>query len=104
MTGSDRAHYGVRRTVVGPAAVATDRGGSGGRAFFDALVADNLDLGRPDQIELIFGRKILPSTTGIVAHSPGSSPAVLTSPSTPSTGTAGRSSTSGRYAVRAGPD
>lgn len=29
-----------------------------GRAFFEALVADNLDLGRPDQVELIFGRKI----------------------------------------------
>ena len=27
-----------------------------GRAFFEALVADNLDLGRPDQVELIFGR------------------------------------------------
>jgi len=38
-----------------------------GRAFFEALVADNLDLGRPEQIELIFGRKILPSTTGVFA-------------------------------------
>jgi hypothetical protein len=38
-----------------------------GRAFFEALVADNLDLGRPDQVELIFGRKILPSTTGVFA-------------------------------------
>src|SRR5512142_357156 len=26
------------------------------RAFFEALVADNLDLGRPDNVELIFGR------------------------------------------------
>src|SRR3954447_5333656 len=38
-----------------------------GRAFFEALVADNLDLGRPEQIELIFGRKILPSTPGVFA-------------------------------------
>jgi len=38
-----------------------------GRTFFDALVTDNLDLGRPDQIELIFGRKILPSTPGVFA-------------------------------------
>lgn len=38
-----------------------------GRLFFDALVADNLDVGRPDQIELIFGRRILPSTTGVFA-------------------------------------
>ena len=26
------------------------------RGFFEALVADNLDIGRPDQIELIFSR------------------------------------------------
>jgi hypothetical protein len=38
-----------------------------GRAFFEALVADNLDLGRPEHIELIFGRKILPSTPGVFA-------------------------------------
>ena len=35
-----------------------------GRAFFEALVADNLDLGRPDQIELIFGRRITKTTPG----------------------------------------
>ncbi|MEU0157023.1 hypothetical protein [Micromonospora fulviviridis] len=28
------------------------------RTFFETLVADNLDLGRPDQIEIIFGRGI----------------------------------------------
>ncbi len=28
------------------------------RAFFEALVADNLDVGRPDTIEIIFGRQI----------------------------------------------
>ena len=28
------------------------------RAFFEALVADNLDLGRPDTVEIIFGRRI----------------------------------------------
>ena len=38
-----------------------------GRLFFEALVADNLDLGRPEQIEIIFGRKILPSTPGVFA-------------------------------------
>jgi hypothetical protein len=38
-----------------------------GRAFFEALVADNLDLGRPEQIELIFGRRVLPSTSGVFA-------------------------------------
>lgn len=38
-----------------------------GRAFFEALVTDNLDLGRPEQVELVFGRKILPSTPGVFA-------------------------------------
>lgn len=38
-----------------------------GRAFFEALVADNLDLGRPEQVEIIFGRKILPATPGVFA-------------------------------------
>ncbi len=28
------------------------------RTFFETLTADNLDLGRPDQIEIIFGRRI----------------------------------------------
>ena len=31
------------------------------RGFFEALVADNLDIGRPDQVELIFaGRRVRP--------------------------------------------
>jgi hypothetical protein len=38
-----------------------------GRAFFEALVADNLDLGRPEQVELIFGRRIRSSTPGVFA-------------------------------------
>ena len=38
-----------------------------GRAFFEALVADNLDLGRPDQVELIFGRQVRSSTPGVFA-------------------------------------
>src|SRR5512133_1902147 len=32
------------------------------RAFFEALVADNLDLGRPDEVKLIFGRRIRKDT------------------------------------------
>src|SRR5438105_8695614 len=31
-------------------------------AFFEALVADNLDIGRPDEVQLIFGRKIYSNT------------------------------------------
>ena len=27
------------------------------RAFFEALVTDNLDLGRPDTVEIVFGRR-----------------------------------------------
>ena len=38
-----------------------------GRMFFEALVADNLDLGRPEQVELIFGRAIRSTTTGVFA-------------------------------------
>src|SRR5215469_18922851 len=29
------------------------------RAFFEALVTGNLDLGRPDTIEIVFGRRII---------------------------------------------
>jgi hypothetical protein len=38
-----------------------------GRAFFEALVAGNLDLGRPDQVELIFGRQVRSTTPGVFA-------------------------------------
>src|SRR5215212_4864557 len=39
------------------------------RGFFEALVADNLDIGRPDQIELIFaGRRIRPGRTRSEEH------------------------------------
>ncbi len=34
------------------------------RAFFEATVADNLDLGRPDEVKLIFGRQIRKTTKG----------------------------------------
>jgi hypothetical protein len=34
------------------------------RAFFEALVADNLDLGRPDEVKLIFDRRIRKDTPG----------------------------------------
>ena len=30
-----------------------------GRIFFEQLIRDNLDLGRPDRVSLIFGRKII---------------------------------------------
>jgi len=37
------------------------------RAFFEALVADNLDLGRPDEVRLIFDRRIQRNTPGTFA-------------------------------------
>jgi hypothetical protein len=35
-----------------------------GRAFFEALIGDNLDIGRPDSVEVIFGRKVTCRTPG----------------------------------------
>ena len=35
-----------------------------GRAFFEGLIRDHLDLGRPDQVALIFDRKIIATTPG----------------------------------------
>ncbi len=30
-----------------------------GRIFFDQVITGNLDIGRPDQVSLVFGRKII---------------------------------------------
>ena len=35
------------------------------RGFFEALVADNLDIGRPHNVEIIFARKIRRDTKGV---------------------------------------
>ena len=35
-----------------------------GRAFFEGLIRDHLDVGRPDQVALIFGRKVTSRTPG----------------------------------------
>jgi hypothetical protein len=35
------------------------------RAFFEALIADNLDIGRPASVEIIFGRRIRRDTQGV---------------------------------------
>ena len=34
------------------------------RSFFEALIADNLDLGRPENVEIIFGRRVRCDTLG----------------------------------------
>jgi hypothetical protein len=39
-----------------------------GRAFFEGVIRDHLDLGRPDQVVLIFDRKVLATHTGSVHH------------------------------------
>ena len=35
------------------------------RGFFEALIADNLDIGRPHNVEIIFARKIRRDTKGV---------------------------------------
>jgi hypothetical protein len=35
-----------------------------GRAFFEGVIRDHLDIGRPDQVVFIFDRKLLPRTPG----------------------------------------
>ena len=57
------------------------------RSFFEALVADNLDIGRPELIELIFKRGQTPRTAPrpTASSRPRSSPTAPRSPSTPST-------------------
>jgi hypothetical protein len=35
-----------------------------GRIFFEAVIRENLDLGRPDQVQLIFGRRVTKRTPG----------------------------------------
>ena len=35
-----------------------------GREFFEEIIRDNLDLGRPDRVQLIFGRRVTKRTPG----------------------------------------
>jgi hypothetical protein len=35
-----------------------------GRLFFEQVIRENLDLGRPDQVQLIFARRVIHTTTG----------------------------------------
>ena len=67
------------------------------RAFFEALVTDNLDLGRPDTMEIIFDRQDRhrpPARYRRRVQDQRRSPAAPRSPSTPSTSTRASSSTS----------
>jgi hypothetical protein len=62
------------------------------RAFFEALVADNLDLGRPERTEIIFKRSPRGAKAGGCSRPP-STGTPPPSPSTSSTSTRGSSST-----------
>jgi hypothetical protein len=35
-----------------------------GRIFFEEVIRENLDIGRPDHVQLIFGKRVLPRTPG----------------------------------------
>jgi hypothetical protein len=35
-----------------------------GREFFEETIRENLDLGRPDRVQMVFGRKITKATPG----------------------------------------
>jgi hypothetical protein len=35
------------------------------RSFFEALIADNIDLGRPEHVEIIFDRRVQRNTHGV---------------------------------------
>ncbi len=35
-----------------------------GRVFFEEVIRENLDLGRPDQVQMIFGRRVTSQTPG----------------------------------------
>ena len=48
-----------------------------GRAFFEGVIRDHLDVGRPDQVVLIFDRKLHATHTRSISR-PGSSPAAST--------------------------
>ena len=48
------------------------------RAFFEALAADNLDVGRPEHMEIIFGRRVRLAPPG--GTGPGCCARVMRSP------------------------
>ena len=76
------------------------------RAFFEALVADNLDIGRPDQVEIIFGRQVRRDTPGVFRtaidrrHRPGRRRRRASTSSTSTRGSSSTSRTAGRCGSR----
>jgi hypothetical protein len=41
-----------------------------GRVFFEQVIRDNLDIGRPDQIALVFGRRLMARKSRPTPHAP----------------------------------
>ena len=91
----------VSRTIV------FDAPPPGPLGFFEALIGDNLDIGRPANVEIIFARHIYRNTPGVFRTAidrPAIGPnAQAASCSTSSTSTRGSSSTS-RTAARSDRD
>jgi hypothetical protein len=64
------------------------------RIFLEQMIRDNLDIGRPDKVSLIFARRIHTTASGLhpASSAPGSSP--TTSPRPPASSTRRRRSSS----------
>ena len=66
-TPAERGRYGyglsVRQLEISDTRV-FDRPAAG-RAWFERTIADQLDLGRPDKVQIVFDRKILSTTPGV---------------------------------------
>jgi hypothetical protein len=101
-TAAERARYGYRLSLRQLELSDTrvfDRPAAG-RAWFERTIADQLDLGRPDKVQIVFGRKISRATPGAFQTkviTRGVQPVIQRTPST------ARSSSASRTAARRGP-
>lgn len=75
-------------------ALSRHRGRNVTRVGFEALAADNLDIGRADNVEIIFNRQVRCVTKGVFRTAPTAT--TTASSSTPSTGTPASRPTSNR--------
>ncbi|MGA2015083.1 MAG: hypothetical protein ABSH51_31765, partial [Solirubrobacteraceae bacterium] len=66
LTAAERGRYGYRYSVRQIELSDTrvfDRPAAG-RAWFEQTIRDQLDIGRPDKVQIVFGRKITKTTPG----------------------------------------
>jgi len=61
----ERAYDGARSSSVPPDLTAALARTRRARAFFEALVADNIHVGRPEQIAIVFARQVRKTTTSV---------------------------------------